>query len=292
MGTWPFYIVDVFAEEKYEGNQLAVFRGTKGLSDREMQVIAKEMNYSETTFILSDEEREGGFDVRIFTPEKEVPFAGHPTLGTAYVIQREIVRSRVEKILLNLKVGQIPVMFDEQADVLWMRQIHPTFGDTIDPGLILEVLRLEKDDIDVRFPVQEVSTGLPFIIVPLKTLNTIKRSKTNRDKYFELIKEREAKAILIFGPETYSEKNDLNVRVFADYYGVPEDPATGSGNGCLAGYLAHYQYFGEDPVDIKVEQGYEIGRPSLLLLRAEEREGKINVFVGGRVVMIAKGEFL
>ncbi len=295
MGTWPFYIVDVFAEEKYEGNQLAVFRDTKGLSDREMQVIAKEMNYSETTFILSDEEREGGFDVRIFTPEKEVPFAGHPTLGTAYVIQREIVRSRVEKILLNLKVGQIPVMFDyvgEQADVLWMRQIHPTFGDTIDPGLISEVLRLEKDDIDVRFPVQEVSTGLPFIIVPLKTLNTIKRSKTNRDKYFELIKEREAKAILIFGPETYSEKNDLNVRVFADYYGVPEDPATGSGNGCLAGYLAHYQYFGEDLVDIKVEQGYEIGRPSLLLLRAEEREGKIHVFVGGRVVMIAKGEFL
>ncbi|MEX2738742.1 MAG: PhzF family phenazine biosynthesis protein [Candidatus Wukongarchaeota archaeon] len=295
MGTWPFYIVDVFAEEKYAGNQLAVFRDTKGLSDREMQVIAKEMNYSETTFILSDEEREGGFDVRIFTPEKEVPFAGHPTLGTAYVIQREIVRSRVEKILLNLKVGQIPVMFDsigEQADVLWMRQIHPTFGDTIDPGLISEVLRLEKDDIDVRFPVQEVSTGLPFIIVPLKTLNTIKRSKTNRDKYFELIKEREAKAILIFGPETYSEKNDLNVRVFADYYGVPEDPATGSGNGCLAGYLAHHQYFGEDLVDIKVEQGYEIGRPSLLLLRAEEREGKIHVFVGGRVVMIAKGEFL
>ncbi len=295
MGTWPFYIVDVFAEEKYAGNQLAVFRDTKGLSDREMQVIAKEMNYSETTFILSDEEREGGFDVRIFTPEKEVPFAGHPTLGTAYVIQREIVRSRVEKILLNLKVGQIPVMFDcigEQVDVLWMRQIHPTFGDTIDPGLISEVLRLEKDDIDVRFPVQEVSTGLPFIIVPLKTLNTIKRSKTNRDKYFELIKEREAKAILIFGPETYSEKNDLNVRVFADYYGVPEDPATGSGNGCLAGYLAHHQYFGEDLVDIKVEQGYEIGRPSLLLLRAEEREGKIHVFVGGRVVMIAKGEFL
>ena len=186
-------------------------------------------------------------------------------------------------------------MFDyvgEQADVLWMRQIHPTFGDTIDPSLISEVLRLEKDDIDVRFPVQEVSTGLPFIIVPLKTLNTIKRSKTNRDKYFELIKEREAKAILIFGPETYSEKNDLNVRVFADYYGVPEDPATGSGNGCLAGYLVHHQYFGEDLVDIKVEQGYEIGRPSLLLLRAEEREGKIHVFVGGRVVMIAKGEFL
>jgi trans-2,3-dihydro-3-hydroxyanthranilate isomerase len=293
METRPFYIVDVFAEKKYAGNQLAVFRGSEGLSDREMQVIAKEINYSETTFILSDEEREGGYDVRIFTPEKEVPFAGHPTLGTAYVIQREIVRSPVEKIVLNLKVGQIPVMFTgEQVDILWMKQIHPTFGDIIDPGVISGVLGLEKDDIDGRFPVQEVSTGLPFIIVPLRTLNAIKRSKTNRDKYFELIKDREAKAILIFSPETYFEKNDLNVRVFVDYFGIPEDPATGSGNGCLAGYLAYHHYLGGDRVDIKVEQGYEIGRPSQLLLRAEESEGKIHVFVGGRVVMVAKGEFL
>jgi len=109
MEKLTFYIVDVFAEKKYSGNQLAVFKNAKALSDNEMQRIAKEMNYSETTFILSEEKRNSGYDVRIFTPEKEVPFAGHPTLGTAYVIQREIIKKPVEKIILNLKIGQIPV---------------------------------------------------------------------------------------------------------------------------------------------------------------------------------------
>ena len=111
-------------------------------------------------------------------------------------------------------------------------------------------------------------------------------------KYFELIKDAQAKAILIFCPKTYNRENHLNVRVFADYYGVPEDPATGSANGCLAGYLIKHRYFGKEQIDIRVEQGYEIGRPSLLFLRAEEKEDKIDVFVGGKVIMIAKGEFV
>jgi len=123
-------------------------------------------------------------------------------------------------------------------------------------------------------------------------LNAVKQAKIHKDKYFQLIKETEAKAILIFCPKTYSKDNDLNVRFFADYYGVPEDPATGSANGCLAGYLVKYRYFDKDRIDIRVEQGYEIGRPSLLFLRAEDKEDKIDVFVGGKVVMIAKGEFM
>jgi len=290
-----FYIVDVFAEEKYAGNQLAVFRGAKALSDVDMQRIAKEMNFSETTFILSDEKCEGGYDVRIFTPETELPFAGHPTLGTAYVIQHEIVKEPVDEVVLNLKVGQIPVTFSydgKHADILWMKQLNPVFDQTLDAGLISEVLSLDLRDVDERFPVQEVSTGVPCIIVPLKTLDALKRARISRDRYFEFVKDTQAKTILIFCPKTYKKENDLNVRFFADYYGVPEDPATGSGNGCLAGYLVKHRYFGKDRIDIRVEQGYEIGRPSLLLLKAEEKGEEIDVYVGGKVVMVAKGEFI
>jgi trans-2,3-dihydro-3-hydroxyanthranilate isomerase len=124
-----FYIVDVFAEDKFAGNQLAVVRDAAGLSDSDMQNITKEMNYSETTFILSDDQRNGGYDIRIFTPAEEVPFAGHPTLGTAYIIQQEIIKEPLEKIILNLKVGRIPVTFNytgTEKNVLRMKQIEPT----------------------------------------------------------------------------------------------------------------------------------------------------------------------
>ena len=295
MKNLTFCIVDVFAEEKYAGNQLAVVRGAKALADSEMQRIAKEMNYSETTFVLSEEKRNGGYDVRIFTPEKELPFAGHPTLGTAYVIQQEIVEEPIETIVLNLKVGQIPVTFsyiEEHVDVLWMKQLQPIFGQTFDAELISQVLSLDVKEINNKFPIQDVSTGVPCIIVPLKTLDALKQARIARDKYFEFIKDKQAKGILIFCPETYNQENDLNVRFFADYYGVPEDPATGSANGCLAGYLVKHRYFRKDQINIRVEQGYEIGRPSLVLLKAEGKEEKIDVYVGGKVVMIAKGELV
>lgn len=295
MEKQAFYIVDVFAEEKYAGNQLAVVRDARTLSDIKMQRIAKEMNYSETTFILSDEKRNGGYDVRIFTPKTELPFAGHPTLGTAYVVQHEIIKEPINTIVLNLKVGQIPVTLSyigENVDILWMKQMQPTFGQTFDAELISRILSLDTKDIDDRFTVQEVSTGVPSFIVPLKTLDALKRARINRDEYFAFIKDTQAKAILIFCPETYNSENDLNVRFFADYYGVPEDPATGSANGCLAGYLVKHRYFRKDRISIRVEQGYEIGRPSLLLLKAEEKREEIDVYVGGRVVMVANGEFV
>ena len=244
---------------------------------------------------MSDDRRNGGYDVRIFTPAQEVPFAGHPTLGTAYIIQQEIIKEPVEKIILNLKVGQIPVTFNyegKEKNVLRMKQIEPTFGQIIEPEQISDVLGLNTSDIDERFPVQEVSTGMFFIIVPLKTLDAVKRAKVARDKYFKLIENRQAKVILVFCPETYSKKNDLNVRVFVDYYGIPEDPATGSGNGCLAGYLVKNRYFGKDQIDIRAEQGYEIARPSLLYLRAKDTEGQIDISVGGKVVMVAKGKLV
>ena len=173
-----------------------------------------------------------------------------------------------------------------------MKQKDPTFGLTIEPAPISRVLGIKESDIDDRFTIQEVSTGLPFMIVPLKDLDAVKRAKVNTDECFRLVENTQAKMILVFCPKTYNQGNDLNVRVFCDYYDISEDPATGSGNGCLAGYLVKNRYFGEDKIDIRVEQGHEIGRPSLLYLRAEQKEGVIDVFVGGKVVMVAKGQLL
>jgi trans-2,3-dihydro-3-hydroxyanthranilate isomerase len=286
-------MVDVFAEEKYAGNQLAVIRNAAALSSLEMQRIANEMHFSETTFVLSDEKRDSGYDVRIFTPATELPFAGHPTLGTAYVIRHCIADETINKVTLNLKVGQIPVIFekDGENETLWMKQILPVFGKTFGAAKISRVLNLRASDFDKEHPIQEVSTGIPFIIVPLKTLDAVKRARVDKDKLLELAKETQAE-ILIFCPETYKKENNLNVRVFVDLLGIPEDPATGSGNGCLAAYLCHHLYFGDNIVNIRVEQGYEIGRPSLLQLKAENREGKIQVCVGGKVVMVATGELV
>jgi trans-2,3-dihydro-3-hydroxyanthranilate isomerase len=292
MSERVFYIVDVFAESRYAGNPLAVFRSGRSYSDVEMLQIAREMNYSETTFIMSDEPRNGGYDVRIFTPAEEVPFAGHPTLGTAFVIMRSIAGAPVERIVLNLMVGRIPVDFSYKDDIperLWMTQKPPDFGAVLAPERIASALGLEVGDIDSRFPVQEVSTGLPFFIVPVKTLDAVKKAKIQRKAFFALIDDTEAKAPLLFCPETYRSENDLNVRVFVDYYGIPEDPATGSANGCLAAYLVEHDYFGSGTIKVRVEQGYEIGRPSLLLLKASAREEEIEVRVGGKVIMVAEG---
>lgn len=290
-----FYIVDVFAEKKYEGNQLAVFRNAGNISGEQMQRLAKEMNYSETTFILSESERDGGFDVRIFTPEDELPFAGHPTLGTAFVIQRELIKEKVETVALNLKVGQIPVTFSykgDEPDILWMKQKAPVFGKTYNREILSPILGLDRGHFFDSFPIQEVSTGFFALIVPLKTLDAVRKVQINREKYSDFVEKGGALGILIFAPETFHKENHLNVRVFADALGVPEDPATGSANGCLAGYLVKNRYFQTEQIDIRVEQGYEIGRPSLLLLKAKEKEDKIDVSVGGKSVLVAKGRLM
>jgi trans-2,3-dihydro-3-hydroxyanthranilate isomerase len=284
----PFYIVDVFAEEKYSGNQLAVVIAGDMLTDDEMQSIAKEMNYSETTFITSIETA----TTRIFTPEVELPFAGHPTVGTAFVLQQEFMKGKTKTMTINLKIGSIPILFKYKGDFLtetWMEHKEPTFNGFFAPDLVADVLGISERDIDGRFKVQEVSTGVPTIIVPLKSLDAIKRVQINKEKYKSLIEKTQAKTILAFCPETYDKSNHLNVRFFADFYGVPEDPATGSANGCLAAYLVKHDYFGKKAINIRVEQGYEIGRESLLLLKAEVKEGKYFVTVGGKVILVAKG---
>lgn len=295
MGKYDFCIVDVFAENKFAGNQLTVFKDAADFTQKEMQQIAKEISFSETTYIRSGKQKDGGYDVRIFTPEREIAFAGHPTLGTAYVIEQDIAKKPPDEIKLNLKVGQIAVTFDRKksgAETLWMKQITPAFGKTINSERMAKALSLRKSDIDQRYPTIEVSTGTPFIIVPLKSQDALKRADVSRKEYSDLIKNRQAKATLIFSPETYYAKNDLSVRVFAHYYGVPEDPATGSANGCLAGYLTRYKYFDKDSISLRVEQGYEIGRPSLLRLKAKENGKQIEVFVGGKTIMVARGKLV
>lgn len=296
MKKLTFYILDVFTEEKYSGNQLAVIANSEFLSAVEMQKIAKEMNFSETAFITSGKMIANGYNMRIFTPLQEVPFAGHPTLGTAFIIQNEIVQKPVKKVKLNLKAGQIPVSFKYNnrniSTILWMKQNEPEFMDVINQDRIAPVLNIDKEDIDERFPVQEVSTGLPFIIVPIKNLSAVKKAKVDAAGYYELIQQTTAKAVFIFSPETYCDENNINARMFADYYGIHEDPATGSANGCLAAYLVKNRYFGADKINVRVEQGYEIGRPSLLHLRAEEKGGNIEIHVGGGVIMVAKGELV
>ena len=295
MKKYQFYILDVFAEEKYAGNQLAVVRDAAALSDNEMQKITKEMNYSETTFILSEEQRNGGYDVRIFTPAAEVPFAGHPTLGTAFVVQHEIMKEPVDTVILNLKVGHIPVGFhkaDSREEILWMKPKEPIFGQIFKPDEIVQFLSVCREDIDERFPIQHVSIGVDFLFVPLTSLDAVRRASVIKDKFFDWIKDKQANTIFVFCPETYKSENHMNVRLFADFFGVPEDPATGSANACLAGYLVKHRYFGKDKIDIRVEQGYEMSRPSLIYLKAENKQNKIDVSVGGKVVMVAEGQLL
>ena len=296
MAKRTFYIIDVFAEAKYSGNQLAVFRNAESYTDRVMQKIAREMNFSETTFICDKRNKDGSFRVRIFTPAREVPFAGHPTIGTAFVIVKEILKSKAARVDLKLRVGKIPVDVQyegRKVDILTMRQVQPGFGRIVKSAEVAKILNLGEKDISRRFPCVEVSTGMPHLIIPLSGLDALKKCRVNREFYERLIKRIDAKSLFVFSTEAYSKGNDISARCFPIFYGIEEDPATGSANGCLAAYLSKYEVFGSPVVDAKVEQGFEINRPSKLYIKASPAEkGWIDVTVGGKSELIASGEFL
>jgi trans-2,3-dihydro-3-hydroxyanthranilate isomerase len=295
MTNIPFLILDVFATGKYTGNQLAVCLEAGALTDLQMQQIAREINFSETTFVTSSEPVDGGYNTRIFTPTTELPFAGHPTLGTAFAIQQEIVKDAVERVNLNYQVGQIPVdlnYLNGEPDILWMHQQQPKFYDAVDVEMLAAVIGVNPTDIDARYPIEPVTTGLPFIIIPLKTLAAVSQAKLNLDLYNESVANLPAQAILVFCSETIDPNRQIHVRVFTECFGIPEDPATGSANGCLAAYLAKYQYFGSPNIDITVEQGIEMGRSSLLYLKANHTPTNCPVSIGGKVINIAKGELI
>jgi trans-2,3-dihydro-3-hydroxyanthranilate isomerase len=340
----PFHIVDVFAEERYAGNQLAVVCEAGDLSGAEMQRIAAEMNYSETAFIESEREDAEGYPVRIFTPASELLFAGHPTLGTACVLQKSVLgggddnddgnehgksaesnpgrggNDSDEEIPLSLGVGRVPVTIEGEGseELLRMSQPEPTFGERAERTSAAGVLSLGMSDLDGEVDPQVVSTGLPTLVVALRSLAGLRRARIGDAAYEELLDTTDAENVLAFCPETVRPENDLHVRVFAPAHAIPEDPATGSSNGCLAAYLARERFFNSPTVDVRVEQGYELDRPSLLFLRASDaadgsagqgdgegesegsegekgktgRENTVGVSVGGRVIPVAKGELL
>lgn len=224
----------------------------------------------------------GGFDVRIFTPNSELPFAGHPTLGTAYLIRNEILKTNVSELTLNLGVGNIPVTFSED-DVSWMKQKTPRFGEPVSREAIADELGIQASDIDRQFPVLPVSTGLEFLMVPLNSYKALKAARITDGKL--------ADGYFVFCNGGYNDRQDIQARMFASALGVAEDPATGSANGCLASYLVEFKYLGSNEVEVVVGQGYEIDRPSQLYLRASRLDAVYDIRVGGKVRVVAEGKW-
>ena len=288
MAQIEFFIVDVFTiGRKYTGNQLAVYLGNPPTAL--MQQLAKEINFSEITFVTSDSPQDGGYNTRIFMPEVEVDFAGHPVLGTAFVIQRQLIGAPVDELTLNLALGPIKVSFGADG-VIWMRQNAPRFGHRFSAADMARVLNIDEEDIDARFPIQEVSTGLPFVLAPIASLDALQRAWVNLDRLRALLGAHEAIAPAIFCRETLHGENDLHARVLDDIYAAPEDPATGSAAGCIAAYCLQHGYMAGDRLNLRAEQGYQIGRPSLLRMEAWREADEIAIRVGGQVELVAQGQ--
>jgi trans-2,3-dihydro-3-hydroxyanthranilate isomerase len=297
---FQFVQVDVFTSQRLEGNPLAVFPDANGLSDGEMQQIARETNLQETTFVFPrDAELEGtqGIKVRIFIPEQEIPFGGHPTLGTAMVLRNRRVQARAlkdppERIVLDLKVGKIPVVFTKDStgsSFGEMHQVEPVFGKVHDRETVAGILGIRPADISDDGPIQQVSTGLPFVIVPLKRLETLQSLRPDLQReaaYFE--HEPELTSFYYITRDTHDPA--IGVRSRAIYPGG-EDPATGSAAGCTAAWMVRYGVANSGRT-VQIEQGVEIHRPSHLFVRAGRQGDRIlNVVVGGNAVEIAAGEY-
>lgn len=276
-----FFITDVFAEAPYAGNRLGTLLDAADIDSMDMQKIAREFNFAETTFITGGS-LELGFDVRIFTPDRELPFAGHPTLGTAYLIRNEILKADISELTLNLGVGKIPVSFFDDG-VSWMKLKTPVFGDSVSKEAVAEELGLQLSDIDRRFPVLPVSTGLEFLMVPVNSYEALKTVWVAEGKL--------ADAYFVFCAGGYNDRQSIQARMFASALGVAEDPATGSANGNLASYLVEYEYFGSSKVEIVVGQGYEMDRPSQLYLKASKVDAGYDIRVGGKVHVVAEGQW-
>lgn len=283
----PYRVVDVFARRRYGGNPLTVLLDASDLQTETMQAIATETNHSETAFIVSPVDG-GAWHVRYFTPKAEIPFAGHPTLGTAAVLEREVGADT--PVTLELPVGRVPVR--REGDTYWMDQPPASFGPKTPPDRMARVLDLEPDDIGGRGPVQSVSTGLPFHIVPVRSLEAARKAHLDLDALRALHPDEANPMVLVVADETVDPDADLHVRCFTEALGPREDPATGSANGCLAAWLVRHGDASDGIEDVVVEQGLEMGRPSRLQLRAKDMDGTVSASVGGNVVDVAHGEFL
>lgn len=282
---------DVFTSQPLEGNPLAVFPDATGLSDDQMQAIAREMNLSETTFIFPRDaaiEKDRGVRVRIYTVQEELPFAGHPTLGTAFALR---VNGAAADIRLELNVGTIPVRFDDPPNhpaFGEMTQPDPVFGIVHDRKKIAAVTGIPVEDIASDVPVQTVSTGVPFTILPLRDLAAARRLAIDHARTTEYLAGSGGKFFFCVTRETVDPTARLHARMLF-YNG--EDPATGSASGCAAAWMVEHGVAKPDE-HVMIEQGVEMKRPSRIFVRASQRNDRVvNVRVGGNVVEVLRGEF-
>ena len=287
---YPFLQLDVFSAQPFEGNSLAVFPDGRKLSDSEMLAIAREMNLSETTFILPRDrqtERERGVRVRIFTVEEELPFAGHPTLGTAFALRGT---SGAREVALELNVGKIPVRFEDthnQPTFGEMTQLNPKFGAMHDREAVVRAAGLRDGDIDPSLPIQTISTGVAFTIVPLRGLEVMRRLQVDLNGASEYLEKSEGKFFYFVCRETVDAKARLHARM--KFYNG-EDPATGSAAGCTAAWMVAHAV-AEPDEQVCIEQGIEMRRPSKIFVRAARKDDRVvNVRVGGHTVEVLRGE--
>ncbi len=291
---------DVFSSRPLEGNSLAVILDARSLTDAEMQAIAKEMNLSETTFVLPRDaatEREKGIRVRIFTVHEELPFAGHPTLGTAFALRGlgKGEKTRAEKVVLDLNVGKVPVHFEHangEPAFGEMTQIDPTFGIQHDREAVARATGLRPEDFDDSLPIETVSTGVPFTVAPLKSLAVMQSfSQMDLNRASEYLARSSGKFFYFVTRETVDRNARLHARMLF-YNG--EDPATGSAAGCAAAWMVAHGVAKPDE-RVLIEQGVEMKRPSRIFVRASFDSKRsdnrvVNVRVGGNSVEIMRGE--
>jgi trans-2,3-dihydro-3-hydroxyanthranilate isomerase len=290
MRAFSYVLLDVFTSQALAGNQLAVFTDARGLSDSEMQKLAKETNLSETTFIFPRDaavESQRGIQVRIFTVEEELPFAGHPTLGTATVLRR----NKETTIELDLKVGKIPVTFEDRENSLpfgEMVQRNPEFGAIHKASDIARIAGLKPEDFDPELPIQTVSTGMKFMIAPIKDLEKIQALDYQSSIAKEYLKNSDAKFIYFVCKQTIDPGARLHARMIF-YNG--EDPATGSAAGCAAAWMTKYGV-AKSSERVLIEQGIEMNRASQIYVSAEKSGDQIvNVRVGGHALEVGRGDF-
>jgi trans-2,3-dihydro-3-hydroxyanthranilate isomerase len=304
MKEYRFIQVDVFTDTPFGGNPLAVFPEAEGLTAEEMQCLAREMNLSETTFVLPPEAPGADFKVRIFTPAAELPFAGHPVVGTHWVLahlDRVDLHEPVTQLHFELGVGVLPAdlhVTGDRVDKVVMTQGEPTFHAVLeDITDLIQALGLPPEAItETGLPVQVVSTGLPQMMVPIRSLTEVQGLVAGQLDTAAL--DRACRAVgskdcaMVFARETERPEATVHVRLFAPMMGVPEDPATGSANGALGAYLVHHQVVPvtEPTTHIISEQGAEMKRPSTLYVEVDSADGKVTkVRVGGQVVAMAEG---
>jgi trans-2,3-dihydro-3-hydroxyanthranilate isomerase len=299
--SYTFYTADVFTDAMFGGNQLGVLPDARGLTTEQMLAITREFNYSESTFVFPPDDPKHTRRIRIFTPGGEVPFAGHPTVGTAHVLAAigEIPLTGPEtRIVLEENVGPVPVLIrarDGKPDFaqLSVAKLPEVSEPPVSREALASILSLEPDDIlDGAYSPETVSCGLPFLLVPVRDRRALARSRLRIDPWERSLQGTSSEMVMLFAADPERPGSDMRARMYGPAVSIVEDPATGSACACLAGYLA-----ARTPRDGTlrwvVEQGFEMGRPSILEIEADKRDGKITaVRVGGRTVLVAKGELL